>query len=52
MAFAGGAATGEFVAANKKRGKLCQKCRWTLLVSSIVVYVSIFSIVNLAYLNR
>ena len=52
MAFAGGAATGGIVAASKKKGKVYRKCRWALLISSIVVFVSIFSIVILTHRNR
>jgi len=52
MAFAGGAATGGIVVASKKKGNACRKCRWALLLISIVIFVSIFSIVNLIHRNR
>ena len=52
MAFAGGAATGGIVAACKKKGKTSRKCRWALLLISIVVFVGIFSIVILIQRKR
>ena len=52
MAFAGGAATGGIVAAYKKKGKASRKYRWALLLISIAVFVSIFSIVVLTHRNR